>query len=96
MIVTATPTSEPIPEWLLEALSYRHSTRSVILVGLEDGRYAILDEQTKDRRYLVCDSLSDVEKDLMGLRDRRLERPKPIEVKKNEAAHQLLRDLNLL
>jgi hypothetical protein len=63
-----------MPDWLQEALSFRHSTRAVIVVGLEDGRFAVLDEQlgpTK-RNYLVCESLSDVEKELTGLRDRSL------------------------
>jgi hypothetical protein len=72
-----TPSLDPMPDWLQEALSHRHSTRAVIMVGLEDGRFAVLDEQlgpTK-RNYLVCESLSDVEKELTGLRDRSLRRP---------------------
>jgi hypothetical protein len=95
-----TPSLDPMPDWLQEALSHRHSTRAVIMVGLEDGRFAVLDEQlgpTK-RNYLVCESLSDVEKELTGLRDRSLARSKPShKLSVNaEGANALLRELGLL
>lgn len=100
MTTVFTPALDPMPEWLQEALSHRHSTRAVIVVGLEDGRYAVLDEQlgpTK-RNYLVCESLSDVEKELTGLRDRTLERPKPsAKVSVNHEANMaMLRELGLI
>lgn len=95
-----TPAVDPMPDWLQEALSHRHSTRAVIIVGLEDGRFAILDEQLgpNRRNYLVCESLSDVEKEIMGLRDRSLDRPGPstkLSVNQ-EASMNLLRELGLL
>jgi hypothetical protein len=96
MTTVFTPALDPMPDWLQEALSYRHSTRAVIIVGLEDGRFAVLDEQlgpTK-RNYLVCESLSDVEKELTGLRDRGL-RPRPQPVN-HESTNALLRELGLL
>lgn len=86
-----------MPDWLQEALSFRHSTRAVIVVGLEDGRFAVLDEQlgpTK-RNYLVCESLSDVEKELTGLRDRNL-RARPAPSVDKESTNALLRELGLL
>lgn len=61
------------PEWLQEAKSYRHSPRSVILVGLEDGTFAVLDDHVPGRReYIHCTILADAEEYLRRLAERAL------------------------